>query len=46
MKLIRTETVERMNELLEGVFVDFVDITSDSWTTKTHSVLLWFMDKQ
>ena len=31
MELIRTETVERMNELLEGV-VDFVDITSDSWT--------------
>ena len=31
MELIRTETVEMMNELLEDV-VDFVDITGDSWT--------------
>ena len=31
MELIMTETVERMNEPLEGV-VYFVDITSDSWT--------------
>ena len=38
MKLIRTETVERMNEVLEGVFVDFVDIAGDSWTTNTHSL--------
>ena len=30
MELIKTETVGRMNELLEGV-VDFVDITGDSW---------------
>ena len=29
----QTETVKRMNELLERVVVDFVNITSDSWTT-------------
>ena len=30
MELIKAETVEKMNELLEGV--NFVSITSDSWT--------------
>ena len=30
MELIKAETVEKMNELLEGV--DFVSVTSDSWT--------------
>ena len=31
MELIKAETVEKMNELLEGV--NFVGITRDSWTT-------------
>ena len=30
MELIKAETVEKMNELLEGV--NFVSVTSDSWT--------------
>ena len=29
MELIKAETLERMNEFLEGV--DFVDITGDTW---------------
>ena len=39
MELIKTETVERMNELLEGV-VGFVDIAGDSWATNYQHFLL------
>ena len=42
MELIKAETVEKMDELLEGV--DFVDITSDSWAANYQRFfLLWFM---
>ena len=49
MELIRTETVEKMNELLEGVFVDFVDIAGDSWTANHQhflSLVVVYWDKQ
>ena len=39
MELIRTETVERMNELLEGV-VDIVGIAGDSLTATTNTFSL------
>ena len=44
MELIRTETVEKMNELLEGV-VGFVGITGDSWTDNHQHFLsvVWLM---